>query len=337
MGNGFGTVNVLITGGSGFLGRYIARLLAVDGHCVSSFSRGHVPVPGVNDIEYHYGDISDTKALQQAATGCDAVIHCAAKAGVWGAESEYFRINVEGTLNVISVCRKLKIRRLVHTSSPSVVFTGRDEKGIDESTPYAKKFLAHYPRTKALAEQAVVAANGPELATVALRPHLIWGPGDPHLVPRILQRAQSGRLALPGDGANRVDSTYVENAAIAHVLALKKLAPHSHCSGKVYFISNGEPLRMDELLNNILSAAGMPAVNRHIPAQLAYSTGALLELAYHCLRVQAEPPMTRFIARQLSTHHWFSLERARADLDYHADISLTEGFKRLSAVLLAKR
>lgn len=322
-------MKVLVTGGTGFLGSAIVRMLRSNGHTTVSFSRGDYPHLRATGIDLQRGDLTDVKALRQAASGCDAVIHTAAKAGVWGPAEDYERTNVQGTRNVIQVCRELQIRRLVYTSSPSVVFMGCNEDGIDESTPYAQRFLADYPRTKALAEQAVLAANDAELATVALRPHLIWGPGDPHLVPRVLSRARAGKLALVGDGSNLVDSTYVENAALAHLLALEKLALEAACAGKAYFISNGEPLAMETLLNHILAAADLPPVTKHVHPQLAYVAGAVLEILYRRLWPQHEPVMTRFVARQLATSHWFQLDRACQDLGYQPLISLNEGFRRL--------
>jgi len=327
-------MKVLVTGGTGFLGSAIVRMLIGKGHTAVSFSRGNYSHLCATGMDIQQGDLKDIKALCQAASGCDAVIHTAAKAGVWGPAEDYERTNVQGTQNVIQVCRELQIRRLVYTSSPSVVFTGGDEDGIDESAPYAQRFLADYPRTKALAEQAVLAANDPELATVVLRPHLIWGPGDPHLVPRVLSRARAGKLALIGNGSNLVDSTYVENAALAHLLALEKLAPEAACAGKTYFISNGEPLAMKTLLNHILAAADLPPITRHIPPKLAYVTGSVLEMVYSRLWPQYEPIMTRFVARQLATSHWFQLDLARQDLGYQPLIGLNEGFQRLHESLV---
>ena len=322
-------MKVLVTGGTGFLGSAIVRMLIAKGHTTRSFSRGDYPHLRAAGMDIQRGDLTDIKALRQAAGGCEAVIHTAAKAGVLGPAEDYERTNVQGTRNVIQVCRELQIRRLVYTSSPSVVCTGGDEDGIDESTPYAQRFLADYPRTKTLAEQAVLAANDLELTTIALRPHLIWGPGDPHLVPRVLSRARAGKLALVGNGSNLVDSTYVENAALAHLLALEKLAPEATCAGKAYFISNGEPLAMETLLNHILSAANLPPITRYIQPQLAYAAGAILEMVYRRLWPQHEPIMTRFLARQLATSHWFQLDRARQDLGYQPLINLDEGFQRL--------
>ncbi len=326
-------MKVLVTGGGGFLGSAIIQTLLANGHSARSFSRSDYPHLHAAGVDSRRGDICDPHALRQAADGCDAVIHAAAKAGVWGCADEYQRVNVRGTHNVIDVCRKLNIERLVYTSSPSVVFNGEDEDGIDESVPYAQHYLAHYPRTKALAEQAVLSANNARLATVALRPHLIWGPGDPHLVPRVVARARAGKLALLGEGSNRVDSTYVDNAAKAHLLALHKLGPRANCAGKAYFISNGEPLTMQKLLNAILEAAQMAPIERRVNPGVAYAVGAVLEMVYRVCGLQNEPVMTRFVARQLSTHHWFRLDAARRDLGFQPDVTLDEGFARLRASL----
>ena len=328
-------MKVLVTGGTGFLGSAIVQMLLGKGHSVVSFSRRGDSKLGKSGNQIQHGDLADLKAVRQAANGCEAVIHTAAKAGVWGPAEEYTRTNVQGTKNIIQVCRELQIPRLVYTSSPSVVFTGHDEDGIDESTPYARRFLADYPRTKALAEQLVLAVNDQKLSTIALRPHLIWGPGDPHLVPRVLSRARAGRLALLGNGLNLVDSTYVDNAALAHLLALEKLAPDAICAGKTYFISNGEPVPMKTLLNNILAAADLPPIKRRLQPQLAYVAGATMEMVYRRFCPQREPLMTRFVARQLSTSHWFQLDQARKDLDYRPLISLEKGFRILRESLKA--
>jgi nucleoside-diphosphate-sugar epimerase len=211
-----------------------------------------------------------------------------------------------------------------------VVFDGRDEAGIDELAPYPKKYLAHYPHTKAIAEQQVLAANGPTLSTVSLRPHLIWGPGDNHLFPRLIQRAQQGRLRRVGTGKNVVDTTYVDNAADAHLLAANKLSPDAPMAGKAYFISNGEPVPLWNLIDRMLACGGMPPVKKHISAAAAYWIGSILETAYSVTGSREEPPMTRFVARQLATDHWFRLDAARRDLGYVPQITNDEGLKRLA-------
>jgi nucleoside-diphosphate-sugar epimerase len=284
-------------------------------------------------VETIQGDLADPEAIASAAQGCDLVFHVAAKAGIWGPYEEYYRANVVGTQNVIAACRHWHISRLIYTSSPSVVFNGRDMEGVDESAPYSPHFEAFYPETKAQAERLILEANGEDLATVALRPHLIWGPGDKHLIPRIIARAKAGALRRIGRRPLLVDSVYVDNAAQAHLLAADRLRPGSAISGKVYFISQGEPRPLWDLIDMILQAAGMPRVTRHVSPTLAYAAGWLYETTYRLLRKQAEPPMTRFLARELSTAHWFNISAARRDLGYEPEVSFEQGLVRLEAWL----
>lgn len=322
-------MKALVTGGGGFLGSAIVRQLRARGDEVVSFSRGDYPELATLGVEQRRGDLSDLSALVEAARGCDVVFHVAAKAGVWGSYQEYYRANVAGTENVIAACRILSIARLVYTGSPSVVFDGSDVEGGNESLPYPQHFEAHYPHTKALAEQAVLAANSPSLATVSLRPHLIWGPGDNHLVPRILAKARSGKLRRIGRRPCLVDTVYVDNAAEAHLNAADRLAPGAAPAGKAYFISNGEPLPLWDMVNRILAAAGLPPEHRCVPAALAYAAGTVCEVLWKALRLSGEPPMTRFVARELATAHWFVIFAARTDLGYQPRISIDEGLRRL--------
>ena len=323
-------MRALVTGGGGFLGGAVVRLLRERGDSVRSFSRQAYPALEALGVEQRRGDLGDAAAVAAAVAGCDVVFHVAAKAGVWGPWAEYYSANVVGTEHVLAACRLHGVRRLVYTSSPSVVFAGHDEEGIDESAPYPKKFLANYPRSKAMAERLVLAANGPALATVALRPHLIWGPGDPHLVPRLVERARAGKLRQVGNGRNRVDTVYVTNAADAHVLAGDRLAPGSPVAGRAYFITQGEPVLLWDFINRVLQASGLPRATRRIPAWAAYAAGAILEGVYRLLRLRGEPPMTRFVARQLATSHWFDISAARRDLGYEPRVSTEEGLRRLA-------
>ncbi len=329
-------MRVLVTGGGGFLGTAIVRRLISQGDLVRSVQRSPTPKLAAMGVECIQGDIADTDTIQRAATGCDLIYHVAAKAGVWGPYESFHRANVVGTENVLTACRSQGISKLVYTSSPSVVFNGQDEAGIDESAPYPDRYLTPYPRTKALAEQLVRAANGPSLTTVSLRPHLIWGPGDNHLVPRLIQRARAGKLRRVGSGNNLVDTTYIDNAADAHLLAAKLLVPGSAVAGKVYFISNGEPVPLWNLIDRMLACAQIPPVSRGISARTAYLIGAGLEFAYSLTRRTDEPPMTRFVARQLSTAHWFRLDAARRDFCYTPQVTVEEGLKRLAEWLSSK-
>ena len=322
-------MKALVTGGGGFLGSAIVRLLRARGDEVRSFSRREYPELALLGVQQLRGDLADSDALTRAARGCDLVFHVAAKAGVWGSFEEYRQANLVGTENVIAACRSNSIARLVYTGSPSVVFDGTDVEGGDESLPYPQHFEAHYPHTKALAERAVLAANCATLATVSLRPHLIWGPGDNHLVPRIVAKARAGKLRRIGRSPCLVDTVYIDNAAEAHLNAADRLIPGAPPAGKAYFISNGEPVPLWEMVNRILAAAGLPAEERSVSPTLAYAAGAVCEKIWGLLQLSGEPPMTRFVVKELATAHWFDISAARKDLGYCPRVTLEEGLKRL--------
>lgn len=324
---------VLVTGGGGFLGSRIVQMLLDKNISVRTLQRSDNVLLKKRGVDVIRGDIRDINTIINAAKGCDVIFHVAAKAGVWGDYDDYYQINVNGTKNVLSACKQHNIHKLIYTSSPSVVFAGKDEIGINEATAYPDQFLTAYQKTKALAEQMVLAANNETLATVVLRPHLIWGPNDPHLVPRIIERGKTGRLRLVGRQQNLVDSTYIDNAALAHVLAAEALTASGSCAGKAYFISNDEPLPMATLINKILAAAEISPVTKTIPVQLAYTLGMLLEAVYTIFSIKHEPIITRFVARQLACAHWYNLDAAKKDFAYHASVSIDEGMDKLKASL----
>jgi len=324
---------ILVTGGGGFLGGAIVRQLLARGDRVRSVQRSDAPALSALGVDVVRADLGDRTQTLAAAQGCVAIVHVAAKAGVWGSEASYVRANVDATRHVIEACGVHGIGRLVFTSTPSVVHAGGDVEGIDESAPLATHFTTAYPRTKALAEQLVLAANGAQLATVALRPHLIWGPHDTQLTARVLDRARSGRLRLVGGGHKRIDSVYIDNAAAAHLLALDRVAPGAACAGKAYFITQGEPMPQRDLVNGILAAAGLPPCERSLSPRVAYVLGAMLELGWRLTGREDEPPMTRFVARQLATAHWYDITAARRDLGYVPQVSVAAGLSRLAAHL----
>ena len=322
-------MRVLVTGGGGFLGGGVVRALLARGDQVVSAARGDYPALRALGVTTVRADLAEPGAAVQAARGCDAVVHVAAKAGIWGSEADFRRSNVDATRSVVAACRELGIRRLVHTSTPSVVHAGGDIAGADEQLPYATSFTSGYPRTKAEAEQLVLAAADGALGTVALRPHLVWGPGDTQLVPRILGRARSGRLRFVGGGRALIDTTYVDDAVAAHLQALDRLTPGAPCSGRAYFISSGDPRPVADVVSAILAAGGLPPEHRSVPLPVAVGAGAAAELVWRALRRSDDPPMTRFLARQLATAHWYDISAARRDLGYAPVVGLDEGFRRL--------
>ncbi len=324
-------MKALVTGGGGFLGGAIVRALLKRGDTVRSIQRGHYPELIELGVDAVQGDLCKADDIDAAASGCDIVYHVAAMAGVWGDYEKYYQANVVATKNVIDACKKHNINYLVYTSTPSVVFDGTSEEGIDESTPYAESFFNAYQETKAEAEQLVLRSNSAELKTVALRPHLIWGPGDRHLAPRVISRAKAGRLRLVGIKEHKVDSCYIDNAVEAHLLAGDNLQDDATCEGKAYFISNDEPIAMSELINKILATVNLAPIQKRINEHVAYYIGMIFEKVYSLLKIEQEPIMTRFVAKQLSTAHWFDLTAAKRDLSYKPEISIDEGMKHLKA------
>ncbi len=323
----------LVTGGSGFLGRATIEKLLERGDHVRSLHRGHYPELEDMGVEVIRGDVRDASVVRKAAEDCDVVYHVAAKSGFWGAYREYHETNVQGTHNVLNACKENGVGRLVYTSSPSVLFHGGDMQGVDESAPYPRRFISNYSATKAKAEQAVLAANSADLKTIALRPHLIWGPRDNHIVPRFIAQGAAGKLRCLGDGQNLVDVTYIDNAADAQTLAADALSTNPNAAGRAFFISQGEPIKLWDIINGILAAAGVPPVNRSLPRAVGWTAGAVLEMAYKVLRLPGEPRMTRFVANVLYTHHWFDISAARRELGYQPRVTVEQGLERLETWL----
>ncbi len=325
-------MHALVTGGGGFLGRRVVELLVEAGHQVRTFSRKQYPELESLAVEQCAGDIADASAVRDACRGVESVFHTVAIAGVWGPWEMYHRTNTLGTQHVVDACRREGVRRLVFTSSPSVTFAAGPQENVDESAPYPEDWLCAYPHTKALAEQKVLEAHSDTLLTCALRPHLIWGPGDPHLIPRVIDRAKSGRLRRVGDGTNLVDMVYVDNAAWAHLDADQALTA-GRAGGMAFFISQGTPVNCWDWINQILELAGVPPVTKSISFPTAWRLGHLLETVYRWLGKRSEPPMTRFVAAQLAHSHYFSIAAAERELGYHARVSTEDGMTRLGEAL----
>lgn len=324
---------IIVTGGGGFLGSALLKSLKKDGHDLRTINRGIYPELDALGINVLQGDLADYATTLEALRGVDTVFHVAAKPGVWGPYAEYFDANVKATMNILRACRELKIKRLIYTSSPSVTFGGSDQDNVDESVPYPDHYMAAYPETKAKAEQLVLEANDEDLATVSLRPHLIWGPGDRHLIPRVLDKAQKGRLRLIGKATKLVDAVFIDNAVQAHLCAYERLSRDSVIAGKAYFIGNNEPWPMERILNSILSSADMPPVNKRISFRFAWVLATTIEYVYTLLRIKSEPPLTRFMVAQLNTSHWYNPKASQSELGYYPKISMQEGFDLLRKAL----
>lgn len=330
-------MRALVTGGGGFLGGAIARKLRERGDDVRVFGRGAYPELEILGIDCARGDLADYEAVLAAADDRDVIFHVGGKVGLWGPYEEYFATNVTGTKNVLRACSEHGISKLVFTGSPSVVFDGRDVEGWSEEAPYPPRFDSHYSRTKALAEEMVLAANHDKLSTVSLRPHLVWGPGDRHLMPRIVAKARGGRLFRIGEKNKLIDTIYIDDAVEAHILAAVQLSPLAAIAGNAYFLSAGDPRPVWEIVDKMLAAAGLPPVRKSIPIGFAMTAAKACEASWRALGVASEPPLTRFLILQLTTAHWFDITAAKSDLGWHPRVRIEAGMERLAQWVRATR
>ena len=316
---------VLVTGASGMLGRAVAARLVGDGDDVRTLQRSPSRVAGARDVA---GSVTDRAVVRDAVAGRDAVVHLAAKVDITGPLAQFEAVNVEGTRHLVEEAAAAGVHRFVHVSSPSVAHVGRSLAGAPAAPADPAQARGHYARTKAAAELLALAAHDPDgMRLVVVRPHVVWGPGDTQLVARVVDRARAGRLPVLGQGAALIDTTYVDNAVDALVAAL-----HADVTayGEAYVVTNGEPRPVLELLVAICEAAGVPVPRRHVPAALARGAGSVLEAAWRTFPLPGEPPLTRFVAEQLSTAHWFDQRRTREALGWRPAVSLDQGLARLA-------
>nr|WP_321466487.1 NAD-dependent epimerase/dehydratase family protein [uncultured Desulfobulbus sp.] len=323
--------NVVVTGGGGFIGKALVQALLVEGARVTVIGRNPYPDLEAQGVRCLQGDICDQEFLFKVFAGCTTAFHVAAKAGIWGPKKDYFVINTLGTENVLRACRHNQVANLVYTSTPSVVFDRKNIEAGDESLPYAHKTLCHYAASKIAAEKAVLAANAPELRTVAIRPHLVWGPGDRNLIPRLVERGRAGMLKVVGSGRNRVDIAYIDNVVHLHMLAAKNLQTTATAAGEAFFIGQNDPVVLWDWINELFARMNINPVKSRVPFSLAYMVGACLELRGTLLGQKEEPKMTRFLAHQLSHSHWFSHRKAENILGYREKVSSEAGMERLLA------
>jgi len=321
-------VKVLVTGASGLLGAGTARALAARGDLVTVLQRRPAGL-GLPEV---LADVADVAAVRRAAAGQDAVVHLAAKVNITGPWPAYQRANILGTAAVVDACRVAGVPRLVHVSSPSVAHAGDSLVGAPAGPADPAGARGAYAQSKARAEQLALAADGGGLAVVAIRPHLIWGPGDPQLIGRVVDRARAGRLFVVGSGAALIDTIYIDNAIDALVCAVDRCVA---ARGQALVVSNGEPRPTAELIGAICAAAGVPGPDRRVPAGLAYAAGAVVEGIWTVRALTraagGDPPLTRFLAEQLSTAHWFDQRHTRELLRWVPRVSLDQGFAQLAA------
>jgi nucleoside-diphosphate-sugar epimerase len=317
-------VRVLVTGASGMLGRVTATGLLERGDEVTVLQRRPSGLPCREVL----GDVADPAAVGRAARGQDAVLHLAAKVDVTGPWAEYAAANIDGTRTVVDACRAADVGRLVHVSSPSVAHAGTALAGVGAGPADPFRARGHYSRSKAVAEVDALAADSPSLAVLVVRPHLVWGPGDTQLVERVVERARGGRLPVVGSGAALIDTTYVDNAAAALLAAVDACGP---VHGEALVVSNGQPRPVAEVLGRLCRAAGVRGPRGRVPYPVAYGVGAAVEGFWTATRRRSTPPLTRFLAEQLATAHWFDQRRTRAALGWRPHLTLDEGFARLGA------
>lgn len=314
-------MKILITGATGMMGRATALALLARGENVSTLQRRSPRLPGREFL----GEITDAALLRRAVAGQDAVLHLAAKVDVFGRWADYQRVNVAGTETVVQACRTAGVGRLVTASSPSVAHAGHPLVGVGAGPADPNTARSQYARSKAMAELLALAADGPDLAVLSIRPHLVWGPGDSQLIGPVVERARAGRLPLIGSGTALIDTTYVDNAVSALVAALDVPA-----HGEALVVSNGEPRPVGEILRRVCDAMGVPGPRGRVPLPVARLAGTAVEGIWRALRRSDRPPMTRFLAEQLGTAHWFDQRRTREVLGWHPAVSLDEGFQRLA-------
>lgn len=318
-------MKALVTGGGGFLGRYIVEQLIAQGDEVTIFARGSYPEVEAAGATVVRGDLVDFTAVNRACANQEIVYHVASKAGYWGKWDDFYSTNVTGTENVIKACRENGINKLVYTSTPSVVAGQHARQGVDETAPYPETYASYYPHTKSIAEKMVRKANSPELRTVSLRPHIIFGPRDTQIIPRLVERGRTGKLIQVGDGSNKVDLTYVEDAARAHLLAAKALEdPNSPVAGSVYFISQDDPQNLWGFVNMLFERLGIPTIKRKLPAGVARTLGSVIETVYRTFNLKGEPRLTRFLAEEMATDHYYNISKAKNELGYQPQFTMDE-------------
>jgi len=325
----------VITGAGGFVGRHLAeRLVQAGVPVIASDLRD----PGISGARFVACDIRDRAACDRLVQSASTVYHVASMVQTKQSGSEpIWAVNHGGTRNMLAASQAHGIQRFVYVSSASVVYQGKDIENGDESLPYAAASQAPYADSKIAAERDVLAAHDPSgLVTCAIRPHVIYGPGDGRFLPAILRRAQSGTLRFGVGREDKLsDFTYIDNLIDSLVLANQRLLDDPTLGGRAWFVTNGEPMGFWDFVDRVLVAMNLPKIKGRIPYSIAYALAALAEHTNSLLGRDAGPEngFTRFAVRYMCTHHYFSIENARRDLGYQPAVNIDEGIRRTIAKL----
>ena len=320
-------MKILVTGGKGFLGSSIVHRLLELGHQVETLSRSTGSKKN-STVKHHQLDLSKKVLNFEQFKGIECIFHTAAKAGIDGRYHDYYTANYLGTKNILNLAKDIGVKYFIYTSSPSVVFSGKPISDGNEKLSYVSNRVSPYSHTKALAEEAVLHANNNTFLSTSLRPHLIWGENDPHLLPKVISLHKNGKLKIVGEGNNQVDLTHIDNVVHAHILAFDALLEGYPLDGKAYFISQNEPVKLWDWINSIFRDLNLDPIDNRISFPKAYCAGAFLEILWKILRLKSDLPMSRFVACQLAHDHWFSTESAKSDFGYEPIISMSEAMKK---------
>lgn len=329
-------MKVLITGAGGFVGSHLVKVLSDFGFIIHTLQRGNYPeldLPNVKQFSASLGNeqAENQKNIELALDGVAIIFHVASKIGMWGNYDDFYQTNVNGSINLINLAKKKNIKYFIYTSTPSVVFDKFDICGADESIPYPNNHLNYYGKTKRLAEEFVLQSSDTNFISAAIRPHLIYGPGDKQLIPKVIKAHRENKLKIIGDGNNLVDVSYIDNVIDAHLkLLLQMLKDARKVNGKAYFIGQKNPVKLWEFTNTLMEGIGLEPLTKKIPLGIAYYVGFFFEIIFWLFGIKnLEPPMTRFIALQLGKSHYFNHHNAIADFDYEELVSTEEGLKIL--------
>ncbi len=323
-------MNILVTGATGFLGFHICEILIEQGHKVYNFSRSHSDELEDIGVTTRKGDLQVIDSINSALDGIDAIFNVASKVGMWGKWEDFYNINYIGTKNLVDLAIKKNIKYFIHTSTPSVVFGKEPIVNGDEHCPYPEEYISLYAKSKSLGEKYALSKACEGFKVCSIRPHLIYGQRDKNIIPRLIQARTDKKLKIIGNGDNIVDVIHVTNAAHAHIDAFNELRQDAKNNGKAYFIGQESPVKLWDFINKILKKKNLPPVKTKISLRLSYMIGYLIEIFLKTFRIyNIHPPMTRFVALQLGTSHYFSHENAKRDFGYHVRLSLEDSLEQI--------